>query len=60
MRKLLELKFFEEDKTTLSNSDMAVDGANMVMKIDRASMVILYFTAKNLSFAHTLRRLAGY
>ena len=36
---------FEEDKTTLSNSDnMAVDGANMVMKINRASMVnfVLY------------------
>ena len=34
------IEVFEEDKTTLSNSDnMAVDGANMVMKIDRASMV---------------------
>ena len=39
------IEVFEEDKTTLSNSDnMAVDGANMVMKIDRASMVnfVLY------------------
>ena len=39
------VEVFEEDKTTLSNSDnMAVDGANMVMKIDRASMVnfVLY------------------
>ena len=39
------IEIFEEDKTTLSNSDnMAVDGANMVMKIDRASMVnfVLY------------------
>jgi len=39
------IEVFEEDKTTLSNSDnMAVDGANMVMKINRASMVnfVLY------------------
>ena len=39
------IEVFEEDKTTLSNSDnVAVDGANMVMKIDRASMVnfVLY------------------
>ena len=39
------IEVFEEDKTALSNSDnMAVDGANMVMKIDRASMVnfVLY------------------
>ena len=39
------IEVFEEDKTTLTNSDnMAVDGANMVMKIDRASMVnfVLY------------------
>ena len=39
------IEVFEEDKTTLSNSDnMAVDGANMVMKIDRASMInfVLY------------------
>ena len=39
------IEVFEEDKITLSNSDnMAVDGANMVMKIDRASMVnfVLY------------------
>ena len=39
------IEVFEEDKTTLSNSDnMAVDGANMVMKIDRASIVnfVLY------------------
>ena len=39
------IEVFEEDKTTLSNSDnMAVDGANMVMKIDRASVVnfVLY------------------
>ena len=39
------IEVFEEDTTTLSNSDnMAVDGANMVMKIDRASMVnfVLY------------------
>ena len=39
------IEVFEEDKTTLSNSDnMAVDGANMMMKIDRASMVnfVLY------------------
>ena len=39
------IEVFEEDKTTLSNSDnMAIDGANMVMKIDRASMVnfVLY------------------
>ena len=39
------IEVFEEDKTTLSNSDnMAVDGANMVMKVDRASMVnfVLY------------------
>ena len=39
------IEVFEEDKTTLSNSDnMAVDGANMGMKIDRASMVnfVLY------------------
>ena len=39
------IEVFEEDKTNLSNSDnMAVDGANMVMKIDRASMVnfVLY------------------
>ena len=39
------IEVFEEDKTTLSNSDnMAVDGVNMVMKIDRASMVnvVLY------------------
>ena len=38
--KVAGIEVFEEDKTTLSNSDnMAVDGANMVMKIDRASMV---------------------
>lgn len=39
------IEVFEEDKTTLSNSDnMAVDGANMVMKINRALMVnfVLY------------------
>jgi len=39
------IEVFEEDKITLSNSDnMAVDGANMVMKINRASMVnfVLY------------------
>ena len=39
------IEVFEEDKATLTNSDnMAVDGANMVMKIDRASMVnfVLY------------------
>ena len=39
------IEVFEEDKTTLSNSDnMAVDGANIVMKVDRASMVnfVLY------------------
>ena len=39
------IEVFEEDKTTISNSDnMAVDGANMVMKIDRASMInfVLY------------------
>ena len=43
--KVAGIEVFEEDKTTLSNSDnMAVDGANMVMKIDRASMVnfVLY------------------
>ena len=43
--KIAGIEVFEEDKTTLSNSDnMAVDGANMVMKIDRASMVnfVLY------------------
>ena len=39
------IEVFEEDKTTLTNSDnMAVDGANIVMKVDRASMVnfVLY------------------
>ena len=41
------IEVFEEDKTTLSNSDnMAVDGANMVMKIDRASMVNFVFYGK--------------
>ena len=43
--KVAGIEVFEEDKITLSNSDnMAVDGANMVMKIDRASMVnfVLY------------------
>ena len=43
--KVAGIEVFEEDKTTLTNSDnMAVDGANMVMKIDRASMVnfVLY------------------
>ena len=43
--KVAGIEVFEEDKTTLSNSDnMAVDGANMVMKIDRASIVnfVLY------------------
>ena len=41
------IEVFEEDKTTLSNSDnMAVDGANMVMKIDRASMVIFVLYGK--------------
>lgn len=43
--KIAGIEVFEEDKTTLTNSDnMAVDGANMVMKIDRASMVnfVLY------------------
>ena len=43
--KVAGVEVFEEDKITLSNSDnMAVDGANMVMKIDRASMVnfVLY------------------
>ena len=41
------IEVFEEDKTTLSNSDnMAVDGANMVMKIDRASMVNLVLYSK--------------
>ena len=43
--KVAGIEVFEEDKTTLSNSDnMVVDGANMVMKIDRASMVnfVLY------------------
>ena len=43
--KVAGIEVFEEDKTTLSSSDnMAVDGANMVMKIDRASMVnfVLY------------------
>ena len=39
------IEVFEEDKTTLTNSDnMAVDGANIVMKVDRASMInfVLY------------------
>ena len=39
------IEVFEEDKTTLTSSDnMAVDGANIVMKVDRASMInfVLY------------------